>query len=216
MGNQPYQGPDGMPYRKLLGYGASVEDAESETLTGNRKAPVKKSAKRPWTEEEDESLVKGYQKHGFRWKDIASDASLALRTRSGNQIRDRFRKRFPEAYAGAPPPLKEPVQLGEIKNPGSTALKTTNITTDVNNQKVGAVDEDDEESDREKQPATLSSTANKQIPSAPAPYGINGLLNTEDEDNRPSSFRYDDWEENVTLPPLLWEDMCPKPIFELD
>lgn len=58
----------------------------------------------------------------------------------------------------------------------------------------------------------------KAAAAATAPYGIMGLLNDDEEDNRPStSFRYDDWDENVTLPPLLlWEDMATRPMFELE
>lgn len=54
--------------------------------------------------------------------------------------------------------------------------------------------------------------------SAAAPFDITNILNDEDEDNRPStSFRYDGWGENVTLPPLLlWEDMATRPMFELE
>jgi hypothetical protein len=43
-----------------------------------------------------------------------------------------------------------------------------------------------------------------------------GLLNDDEKDNRLSSFRYDDWDENVTLPSLLWEDMATRSMFDLE
>ena len=51
--------------------------------------------------------------------------------------------------------------------------------------------------------------------------GILGLLNDEDtQGSRLPSFKYafeDDWgSNNVTLPPLLWEDMASRPIFDLE
>ncbi|MCJ1245818.1 hypothetical protein MMC30_003022 [Trapelia coarctata] len=51
--------------------------------------------------------------------------------------------------------------------------------------------------------------------------GILGLLNDEEEElegGKLPSFKYpyDDWDgDSVTLPPLLWEDMATRPIFEL-
>ena len=50
--------------------------------------------------------------------------------------------------------------------------------------------------------------------------GIIGLLNDEEEEvsRLPSiKYPYDDWGvDSVTLPPLLWEDMAARPIFDLD
>ena len=50
--------------------------------------------------------------------------------------------------------------------------------------------------------------------------GITGLLNdAEQEVSRlpPIKYPYDDWRvDSVTLPPLLWEDMAARPIFDLD
>lgn len=63
----------------------------------------------------------------------------------------------------------------------------------------------------------LSTSMTKRSLSATAPFNIMGLLNDDDDDdNRLSSFRYDDWDENVTLPPLLWEDMATRPMFDLE
>ena len=59
-------------------------------------------------------------------------------------------------------------------------------------------------------------------PSKPSAYSsgahnIMGLLNSDVVDDRPSSpLRLDGWDENVTLPPLLWEEMATRPMFDLE
>ena len=51
--------------------------------------------------------------------------------------------------------------------------------------------------------------------------GILGLLNDEEEEQvsrlPPFKYPYEDWgEDSVTLPPLLWEDMAARPMFDLE
>ncbi|MCJ1404203.1 hypothetical protein MMC11_007428 [Xylographa trunciseda] len=51
--------------------------------------------------------------------------------------------------------------------------------------------------------------------------GILGLLNDEEEEDvsrlPPFKYPYEDWgEDSVTLPPLLWEDMAARPMFDLE
>ena len=51
--------------------------------------------------------------------------------------------------------------------------------------------------------------------------GILGLLNDEEEEEvsrlPPFKYPYEDWgEDSVTLPPLLWEDMAARPMFDLE
>jgi len=46
---------------------------------------------------------------------------------------------------------------------------------------------------------------------------IMALLNSDMEDDRPSSsLRLDGWDANVTLAPLLWEEMATRPMFDLE
>ena len=64
---------------------------------------------RSWTEAEDKALSRGYRKYGFAWTAIAKDTSLGLSHRTGPQVRDRFRIKFPAHYQDSVPlPLPEP------------------------------------------------------------------------------------------------------------
>ena len=61
-----------------------------------------------WTHEEDTNLSKGYQKYGFQWTAITKDPDMKLSHRTGAQVRDRFRLKFPAHYqASIPLPLPE-------------------------------------------------------------------------------------------------------------
>ncbi|KAL8951419.1 MAG: hypothetical protein Q9222_002610 [Ikaeria aurantiellina] len=206
IGNAPLEPPKGTTYQDLLGYanGVKSHDAEQHSRQQEPQQPRRKP-KHPWSAEEDESLEKGYQKHGFCWKDIANDPSLNFSNRSGPQIRDRFRKRFPELYGEAPPPNKDspPVANGSNGNTGSITM--SKIVSQPLNGSVLKAPADDE-----------GVKLPKQLSAVSAPHDINGLLNNDAEENRQSSFRSNDWAENVTLAPLLWEDLCTKPMFEID
>ncbi|KAL8835139.1 MAG: hypothetical protein Q9170_003444 [Blastenia crenularia] len=218
MGNAPIQPARGVSYQELLGYADGVRNPESEPCAQNEEIrQPRKKPKHLWSEEEDESLVEGYQKHGFCWKDIANDSSLALGNRSGPQIRDRFRKRFPELYgeASAPAPRKDPPDVSNAGQSAAALPGSKGQHSSSGNQRVNRKKESEEHNNDSLPTRRLSATLPRQVSSASAPHGINGLLNNEG-DNHQSSFRSDDWEGNVTLPPLLWEDLCTKPMFELD
>ena len=59
-----------------------------------------------WTAGEDANLSKGYQIYGFQWTAITKDPTLNLGHRTGPQVRDRFRLKFPVQYnASVPLPL---------------------------------------------------------------------------------------------------------------
>ena len=57
----------------------------------------------PWTADEDADLSKGYQKYGFQWTTIAKDKELCLSHRTGAQVRDRFRMKYPIVYQSSVP-----------------------------------------------------------------------------------------------------------------
>lgn len=186
----------------------------------------KKARKRPWTEEEDAALVEGYRLHGFQWTQMAKEPSLKFANRSGPQVRDRFRLKYPDLYeqGGSAGP--------DLFNNSSEAASTSTVERRASACAEGDsrhphdetedkdLDETENERDDPEPPGGQKSlaTVSKAAAVATAPYGIMGLLNDDEEDNRPSaSFRYDDWDENVTLPPLLlWEDMATRPMFELE
>ena len=71
------------------------------------------------------------------------------------------------------------------------------------------VDDGERDVDRSRRSSLAGGTRNLAIASG----GILGLLNDEVEDGRPSF--HDDWGDN-TLPPLLWEDMATRPMFDLE
>lgn len=219
MGNTRVQPSQGVSYQELLGYADGIRNPDPDSYVQQEEPrQPRKKPKHHWSEEEDESLVKGYQKHGFCWKDIANDPSLALGNRSGPQIRDRFRKRFPELYgeAPAPAPCKDLVSISKGGSNIATLPPSKGQNPHSSNQMIITESEGDKRNGESPQIRRLSATLPKQISSISAPHGINGLLNSDDEPNHQSSFRSDDWEGHVTLPPLLWEDLCTKPMFELD
>ena len=56
--------------------------------------------RRPFTEEEDRALMRGYKMYGSHWALIARDPAFKNQRRS-TDVRDRFRNAFPEEYARA-------------------------------------------------------------------------------------------------------------------
>ncbi|KAL8863488.1 MAG: hypothetical protein Q9178_000169 [Gyalolechia marmorata] len=212
MGNAPAQPPEGVSYQQLLGFvhGIRNPNPEHPSQKDEPQQPRRKP-KHLWSEEEDESLVKGYQKHGFSWKDIANDSMLALGNRTGPQIRDRFRKRFPGLYGDASAPSTASQQVSN--GPGTTPEPNGKQPVAVGQDLVVTGEEGKRNEEKiQKVPASRS----KPAASASGPHDISGLLNNDSEDQRQTTFRSDDWAENVTLAPLLWEDLCTKPMFELD
>ncbi|KAL8939327.1 MAG: hypothetical protein Q9216_003420 [Gyalolechia sp. 2 TL-2023] len=211
VGNTRAQPSEGISYQELLGYADGVRNVEPDPPV--QKAEPRQPRKKPkhhWSEEEDESLVKGYQKHGFCWRDIANDSSLALSNRSGPQIRDRFRKRFPELYGEAPAPAPASCK-GDRNVVGDDSIAAREPKS-KGSQAVVPEGEVDRRTGQDSQNRRLSAALPRQVSSVCAPHSISGLLNNNDEENQQSSFRPDDWDVNVTLPPLLWEDLCTKPM----
>lgn len=63
--------------------------------------PFQKSGRRMrhgYTKEEDEALLRGFQKHGKSWAAIKKDEEV-LSQRTSTDLRDRFRLRYPQEYA---------------------------------------------------------------------------------------------------------------------
>ncbi len=187
-----------------------------DTNTKKKRAKPNPLPPRAWTDAEDVDLVKGYQKHGFQWSLIARDPNLTFSNRTGAHVRDRFRLKFPDVYRDVSKTQRD--ALAEGKTRKEKDLEKSNLRG--NDGPVEVVDDaqghDDNGNDYGIQGQTLSNSMTKQSLSATAPFNIMGLLNDDEEDNRLSSFRYDDWDENVTLPPLLWEDMATRPMFDLE
>ena len=192
---------------------------------------ARRKPKTHWTNEEDTNLANGYRKHGFQWTAIAKDPELSLAHRTGPQIRDRFRIKHPEIYKqSGPMPLLEvssdvskPITI-ENENGTSDSLKRPSKPAKINTRNQ-TPEADAEEPERNHDENDLSQhsvdDASHPVPAPPALGGILGLLNDEDEEiSRLPSFKYpydDDWGgDSVTLPPLLWEDMATRPMFDLE
>lgn len=73
-------------------------------------------------------------------------------------------------------------------------------------------------SENENDLAKPKETISPGIPSAfnSGTNNIMALLNSDMEDDPPSSLRLDGWDANVTLAPLLWEEMATRPMFDLE
>lgn len=199
---------------------ASQDQAKATQLhTPRSPGPNRKRARRkPWSEAEDAALADGYRQHGFQWTQIAKDPTLCLSNRTGNQVRDRFRLKYPDLYSREGATSQDIVSsTNDTGRRGSLPTAEQDQSEDQDEGQGYSEDDelDTEIDDSEPQNQKLSSHAGFR-PSAAAPHDILNLLNG-DEDNRPSaSLRYDDWVENVTLPPLLWEDMATRPMFDLE
>ena len=82
----------------------------SAASTAAAEASAAKRAKRGraprvthWTKSEDESMARGYQQYGFQWTAMTRDPTLNLARRTGPQVRDRFRLKFPAHYQDSVP-----------------------------------------------------------------------------------------------------------------
>ena len=81
---------------------------ERELKSKQRKGPANGSSDKKqhlprWTAEEDANLAKGYQKYGFQWTVITKDPEMNLAHRTGPQVRDRFRLKYPLHYNASAP-----------------------------------------------------------------------------------------------------------------
>ncbi|KZV83953.1 hypothetical protein EXIGLDRAFT_683325 [Exidia glandulosa HHB12029] len=71
--------------------------------------------RRPFSQDEDDALRRGYEKHGTLWAQIAQDPIFLAQQRRSTDLRDRFRNAFPELYEAAGYKPRTPSKKG----PGS-------------------------------------------------------------------------------------------------
>lgn len=204
-----------------------------------------KKARRVWTVEEDVALVNGYRQYGFQWCQMVKDTSLKFVDRTGPQVRDRFRQKFPELYAQQSAPAIDPRSYSNGKPKlaserlapvppaiGSKLPKNLCEETELGSNSYKAL--------RSQEPIAAGLSISSATVTT-ASYAIMDLLNGKEEEeeeeerderrNMAGSSSYLDDEENphlgslryqfqddLTLPPmqLLWEDMATKPIFEIE
>ena len=75
--------------------------------------------------DEDEALLKGFERHGNSWAVIREDEELGLGDRTATDLRDRFRTKYPDKYekAGlAPRPVDYPKRLARGANRNQNRL----------------------------------------------------------------------------------------------
>ncbi|KAF2240399.1 hypothetical protein BU26DRAFT_498002 [Trematosphaeria pertusa] len=92
--------------------------------------------RREFTQKDDESLLKGFEKYGASWHSMRDDKDLGFSTRHPTDLRDRFRIRYPEMYAKAGYKLKpkdermlkeKEEKEKETSNTQETAISTNTI-----------------------------------------------------------------------------------------
>ena len=165
-----------------------------------KKTPLR-APKRLWTEREDFELDKGFQLYGFQWNLMLKDPALNFDQRSCGQIRDRFRLRFPHMYKQQDPKASPKETRISPKNTqlAKSSTRTTKTMDDLYEPADGE-GIDLEVQDHRGPKVALASHA-------------------EEEDNKLSnSILHNDWDwdDNVTLAPLAWEDMAARPMFPFD
>ena len=161
--------------------------------------PLQMRPLRIWTEEEDGALEKGFNLYGTQWSLMVKNPSLSLQGRSVGQIRDRFRSKFPEQYTQQSTSSRQNIPEKKARIPSQKSSDSSEQT------------EKDEASAKTTAPYTSTTITTTTTTTA--------LLNGEEEDKRLSnSILHDgwDWDENLTLAPLAWEDMATRPMFPFE
>lgn len=104
--------------------------------------------RREFTEEEDQNLLKGFEKYGAKWKLIRDDPELNLDSRSRTDLRDRFRNRYPKRFveAGYKFRLKGSDEAKEDRPPSGTDTAKDNRDIDPRLTNVPATAEDNDAS----------------------------------------------------------------------
>ena len=137
---------------------------------------------------------------------MVKDSELHFDGRSGGQIRDRFRLKFKELYEGQDV-THVPNKAAERADP-QRRRQAAQRSAVAEIAKTSGIQPTDFESD----------TGNNNKTSYKMPFS-SGLLNGEEEDSRLSnSILHNDleWDDNLTLAPLTWEDMATRPMFPFD
>lgn len=204
----------------------SLPAAAKDSPLKNGRLPVR-ARKHHWTEEEDAELDKGFRKYGYQWNLMVKDPDLHFDKRSGGQIRDRFRLRFPELYnqqdANTQPkkPPDKKSSLSKKTTITTQAPPIRNKFSDLSNELITRTDNDAADGGNGDMESLLDGRKTPPSKSATATTGLNLNTVVDDEDNRLSlsnSILHDDWDwnENLTLAPVAWEDMANKPMFSFD
>lgn len=99
---------------------------------------TKRRTRHSYSTAEDESLLKGFKKHGKAWTAMVEDPELNLSSRKPIDLRDRMRTRYPEEYAesGLAPRVKKQVITTETSQADEDAVDDVwQVRNSANTQK---------------------------------------------------------------------------------
>lgn len=184
-----------------------LEDPDTAVKSNRRQ-------RRPFTEAEDEALLKGYAVHGFQWTLIRQDKHLNLLHRKATDLRDRFRTKFPSVYREG--------GFATVKNIDSNIRDGRSPAATVEGTKPGFASAS-KHSGIELMEIPISATGATAVPIDPAMSPPAPPSSLPEPPNVPVtpllSFSIDDgghaaeetnfavrWAEN-TLPPLIWDEL---------
>ncbi|KAL6713535.1 hypothetical protein ACLMJK_009000 [Lecanora helva] len=177
----------------------------TDELLQKTERPAQRARKRHWTEAEDAELEKGFRQYGYNWNAMVKDPNLHFDGRSGGQIRDRFRLKFKDLYEGQDL-THVPNKAAERADPQRKRHSEQNATTEnPRDSSIHLRNDGVETADQFKMTSRTPSSST--------------LINGEEELSRLSnSILHNDleWDDNLTLAPLTWEDMAARPIFPFD
>lgn len=177
------------------------------------------------------ALVNGYRQYGFQWCQMVKDTSLKFVDRTGPQVRDRFRQKFPELYAQQSAPAIDPRSYSNGKPKPASERRASALPAIESklSKDVGTTsDKAQEDLELRNHEPIIAGISNSATTATTAPYAIMDLLNDEEEEegedyeegedrrNMAGSSNYLDGEEeipqsgslpsgccdDVTLPPL--------------
>ena len=90
---------------------------------------AQRRTRRGFTAEEDQAILRGFEKYGAKWTKIQSDPDLGLTSRSRTDLRDRFRNKFPNKFIETGHKFKQKDGLSRDADEGSNEDRSSVDTT---------------------------------------------------------------------------------------
>lgn len=176
----------------------------------------KRRSRRPFTNAEDEALLKGYAVHGFQWTLIQQDKRLNLGHRRATDLRDRFRTKFPHAYRdGGSVSGKAINSQPQSQAPATSTPGPSSQNRDASNESTPTKAQPTSHrrpKSHSRHPSSISNTNAGPLDAAflPPPQGyldnmVPGTLSFPSDDNAAGGAP-SPWEDN-TLAPMVWDDL---------
>jgi hypothetical protein len=88
-------------------------------------APSTRRSRQTFSTQDDENLLKGFEKYGAFWHLMRDDKELGFGSRHPTDLRDRFRIRYPEEFARAGYTDRRKSKLGKKRDTGDRSKVTT-------------------------------------------------------------------------------------------